>query len=100
MFNDIGDIRNVSNLRKVCNTHNAVNFSNIGKIKLREKCPYLEFFWSIFSRILTEYGRILRISLNSVCMRGNTDQKNSEYGHFSRSVSSEEILRSENKISD
>ena len=25
---------------------------------LREKCPYLEFFWSIFSRIWTEYGEI------------------------------------------
>ena len=23
---------------------------------LREKCPYLEFFWSAFSRIRTEYG--------------------------------------------
>ena len=24
---------------------------------LREKCPYEEFFWSVFSRILTEYGK-------------------------------------------
>ena len=23
---------------------------------MREKCPYLEFFWSVFSRIRTEYG--------------------------------------------
>ena len=23
---------------------------------LREKCPYLEFFWSVFSRIRIEYG--------------------------------------------
>ena len=23
---------------------------------LREKCSYLEFFWSAFSRIRTEYG--------------------------------------------
>ena len=23
---------------------------------LREKCPYSEFFWSVFSRIRTEYG--------------------------------------------
>ena len=25
---------------------------------LREKCPYSEFFWSIFSHIRTEYGKI------------------------------------------
>ena len=37
---------------------------------LREMCLYLKFFWSAaFSRIRSE----------------NTDQKNSKYGHFSRS---------------
>ena len=51
-----------------------------------EKCPYSEFFWSVFSRIRTEYGEILRISPYSVRMRENTDQKNSENGHFSCSV--------------
>ena len=56
-------------------------------ITLREKCPYSEFFWSIFSRIRTEYGEIQSISPYPVRMRENTDQKNSEYGHFSRSVS-------------
>ena len=25
---------------------------------LHEKCPYSEFFWSLFSRIWTEYGKI------------------------------------------
>ena len=25
---------------------------------LREKCPYSELFWSVFSRIETEYGEI------------------------------------------
>ena len=25
---------------------------------LREKCPYLELFWSVFSRIRTECGKI------------------------------------------
>ena len=29
---------------------------------LRGKCPYLEFFWFVFSIIWTEYGEILRIS--------------------------------------
>ena len=44
------------------------------------------YFWSVFSGIQTEYGEILRISRCSVRMRENTDQKNSEYEHFLRSV--------------
>ena len=51
---------------------------------LREKFPYSELFWSVFSRIRTEYGEILRISPYSVQMRENTDQNNSEYEHFLR----------------
>ena len=31
------------------------------KLTLREKCPYSEFFWSLFSRIWAEYGEIRRI---------------------------------------
>ena len=42
---------------------------------LREKYPYSEFFWSVFSRIRTEYRLIRNISPNSVWMRENTDQK-------------------------
>ena len=49
---------------------------------LREKCPYSELLWSVFSRIGTECGEILHISPYSVQMRENTDQSNSEYGHF------------------
>ena len=30
-------------------------------LPLREEGPYSEFFWSVFSRIRTEYGGILRI---------------------------------------
>ena len=52
---------------------------------LRKKCPYSEFFWRVFSRIRNEYGEITSISPYSVQMRENTDQKNSEYGHFSHS---------------
>ena len=52
---------------------------------LRKKCPYSQFFWSVFFRIRTEYGDILRISPYLVRMRENTDQKNSENGHLSRS---------------
>ena len=58
-------------------------------ILLREKCTYLELFWSAFSRIRIEYGEILRISLYLVRMRKNADQKSFEYGQFSRSVSSQ-----------
>ena len=35
--------------------------------------------------IQSEYGEICSISPYSFRMRENTDQKNSEYGHFSRS---------------
>ena len=55
-------------------------------IPLCKKCPYLELLWSVFSHIRTEYGEILRISPYSIWMRENTDQNNSEYVHFSRSV--------------
>ena len=53
---------------------------------LREKCLYLEIFWSAFSHIRTEYGEMRGISPYSVRMRENADQKNSKYRHFSRSV--------------
>ena len=46
-------------------------------LTLREKCLYSE--WVVFFSIL-------RISPYSMQMRENTDQKNSEYGHFSHSV--------------
>ena len=42
---------------------------------LREKCLFSEFFWSVFSRIRTEYGEIIRISPYSVRMQINTDKK-------------------------
>ena len=51
---------------------------------LREKCSCSEFFWSVFSCIRTEYGEIRRSSPYLLRMRENTDQKNSENGHFSR----------------
>ena len=49
------------------------------------KCPYSEFFLSVFSRIRTKYGEILRISPYSIQIGENTDLKNSECGSFSRS---------------
>ena len=62
------------------------NFSDIlMSYALREKYPYSEFFWSVFSRIRTEYGDLQIKSPYSVRMRENTDQKNSKYGYFLRS---------------
>ena len=55
-------------------------------------CPYLQFFWSVFSRIRTEYGEILRIFPYAVRMRENTDQNNYKYRHFLRSDSLSKTL--------
>ena len=41
--------------------------------------PYLEIFWSVFSRIKTQYREISRIFLYSVRTQENTEQSNSEY---------------------
>ena len=38
-------------------------------ISLREKCPYLELFWFVFSRIPTEYGEMRSVLPCSVRMR-------------------------------
>ena len=64
----------------------SVPVTQIQRLLLREKCQYLEILWSVFSCIWTEYEEILRISSYSVRMRENTDQENSEYGNFPRSV--------------
>ena len=56
------------------------------KTTLRKKRPYSELFSSIFFRIRTEYWEILPISPYSVRIQENTDQNNSEYGHFLRSA--------------
>ena len=49
---------------------------------LREKHPYSEFFWSVFSRIRTEYGEIR--SIQSKCGKIRT-RKYSVSEHFSYS---------------
>ena len=52
----------------------------------REKCPKLEFLWSVFfSGIWTEYRNLLQKSPYSAQIRENTEQKNSKYGYFLRS---------------
>ena len=34
----------------------SVNYENYSRTTQRKKCPYSEFFWSVFSRIWIEYG--------------------------------------------
>ena len=41
------------------------------RLSLRKRYPYSELFWSLFARIWTEHGEILRISPYSVQMREN-----------------------------
>ena len=55
-------------------------------LKLLEKCPYSEFFWSAVSRIQTEHGDLQSKSSYLVRIRENADQKKSEYGYFLWSV--------------
>ena len=63
-------------------------FSALGKTNLHcvKSVQIQSYFWSVFSRIRTEYGEILRISPYSVRMRENTDQNNSKYGYFLRNL--------------
>ena len=49
---------------------NVINYPHCVKI-----VQIRSFFWSVFSRIRTEYGEILHISLYSIQMRENTDQQ-------------------------
>ena len=51
------------------------------KYVLHEKCPYSEFFWTVFSRSRTEYGVSLRIQ--SYCGKIQP-KKNSQYEHVLR----------------
>ena len=53
-------------------------------VMLLEQYPYSKFFWSVFSRIWTEYGEIR--TPYSLRIRENAEQKDSECGHFSRIV--------------
>ena len=56
---------------------------------IREKCPYSELFWSVFSPNARNYVKNVRIRSysgpHSVRMQEITDQNYSEYGHFLRS---------------
>ena len=46
----------------------------------------MEFLWSVFLRIRMEFENLLFESPYSVRMLENTEQENSDFGQFSRSV--------------
>ena len=71
-------------LMKILTVAQQVNSILSERLALPEKCPYSKLFWSVFSRIRTEYGEIFPYSVR---MGENTDQYNSNYGHFLHSVS-------------
>ena len=64
-------------------------------LPLREKCPYLEIFWSVYSRIWIEYRELLCKSPYSVHIPEHADQKNLAYQHFVWSVFSMLSLKTE-----
>ena len=68
----------------------VIYFFKLDLNPLREKCLYSELFWSVFSRIWTEYGEIESFQYgyfteHAVRMRENADYNSSEYRHFLRS---------------
>ena len=65
---------------------------NSKETTLREKCFNLEFFWSVFSRIRTEYGNLQSNSPYLVRIWENKYQKNSEFGYFSGSQNHAEFF--------
>ena len=62
-------------LRKTIDIVRFILTSLLHMHSLREKCPKMEFFWSVFSCIRTEYGEIRSISPYSVQMWENRNQK-------------------------
>ena len=70
-----------------------IQISSLWNYSQRKQCPHSELFWCIFSRIRSEEGEILRISLYSVRMRENSHQNNTEYGHLLLSDCHEYFIR-------
>ena len=70
--------RSVTSNRLICSVILRKHFSKdiCKKVSKREKCPYLEFFWSVLSRIWRKYREMLRISSYSVRMQKNYGVEN------------------------
>ena len=75
--------------RKNClyqNFISSVEYKILSRSKWHCMMSVFRVFWSVFSPIRTEYGDLLCKYSYSVQMRENNNQKNSEYGHFLRSL--------------
>ena len=77
--------QNLLNFDAICDYFIVTDLINY--FTLRKKRWYSESFWSVFSRIWTEYWVRLRIFPYSIWMRETMDQNNCKYGRFLRSVS-------------
>ena len=62
----------------------AVPFHCTISFPLRKKYPYLELFWSAFSRIRTEYGEILECGKMRTRITPNTDTFHAVFGILSK----------------
>ena len=62
-----------------------VSFSIVNLKHCVKSARIRSVFRQYFPRIRTEYGETRSISPYLLQMRKNTDQENSEYGHYSRS---------------
>ena len=56
-------------------TYDVIRLRMVDIITLRKKCPYSEFFWSVFYRSRTEYGDLFRKSPYSFRMRKKGPEK-------------------------
>ena len=68
-------------------------YHKIQRVTLREKCPYSESFWSVFSRIRTEYEEILygiSLRIQSKCgkIRTRINPNTSTFHEVQKNVSS------------
>ena len=74
-------LQKIVNTLKLLTISPSYMFDRVLKIPLilHDDCPYSEFFWSVFSRIQTEYRDLPCKSPYTVQMQEKTDQKCSEY---------------------
>ena len=55
-------------------------------LTLRNRCPYMELFWSAFFPHFPAFPYLSVFSPNAGKCGENVNQNNSEYGHFLRSA--------------
>ena len=85
-------------------TPNIVTFHTVQQLNFHQSITawnvfLSEDFWSVFSRIRTEYGDLISKSPYSVWIRENAGQKNSKYRHVLGSAL-ENVINKYKPISD